>query len=181
VPSTIIYQEPAGDGTTYVHRLHEVGPRAWLVSQAEINDETTILHKIADPNFNRWQTALLEAGAEPFMTTLHSPPSTPHPSRITFHTPQSLSVQVKTDTPALLILSEPHYPGWQATIDGQSAPVLRAYYTLRAVPLPAGEHTVTFSFRPFSFTLGAIISTVTLIVVSLVLILSTKPLITRSS
>ena len=37
-----------------------VGPRAWLVTQAEIADDQTILEKIADPNFDRWSTALLE-------------------------------------------------------------------------------------------------------------------------
>ena len=68
-------------------------------------------------------------------------------------------------SPALLILSEPHYPGWQAAVDGQAAPILRANYILRSIPVPAGEHTVDLTFRPLSFTIGAIISTIALVLI----------------
>ncbi|HRV91520.1 MAG TPA: YfhO family protein [Anaerolineae bacterium] len=168
VPSTILYQEPAADGTTYVHRLDEVGPRAWLVTQTQIADDAAILHTIADPNFDRWHIALLEPGSEPFIQKIDQPtsePSTPTPYalRTMYSSPQSLSITIDTSTPALLILSEPDYPGWQATIDGQPAPILRADYILRAVPMPAGEHTVQLTFRPLSFIIGAVISGITVI------------------
>ncbi|HMQ55277.1 MAG TPA: YfhO family protein, partial [Anaerolineae bacterium] len=103
-----------------------------------------------------------------------SSPPTFQPSNLpTFHpsTPQSLSLSVSTPTPALLVLSEPYYPGWQATVDGQSAPILRANYLLRAIPVPAGEHRIELVFQPWSFTLGAIISLLTLIAVSVTLVL----------
>ncbi len=176
-PSTIIHQEPAADGTTYVHRLDEVGPRAWLVTQADIADDATILQTIADPTFDRWQTALLEPEAAPYveplgLTTTSTISDTFYISRFTMHTPQHLSLDLASPTPALLILSEPHYPDWQAAVDGQSAPLLRAYYTLRAIPLPAGEQTVELHFRPTSFIIGAIISGLTLIVIATRLIVS---------
>lgn len=168
VPSTIIYEEPAEKDTTYVHRLNIVGPRAWLVNQVEITDDQTTLQKIADPNFDRWHIALLEpsesanqqisqlpTNADASRLTYHVSHLTPHASRITYH--------LTTDSPALLVLSEIDYPGWQATVGGQSAPILRAYYTLRAVPVPAGEHTVELTFRPLSFTIGTALSTITLI------------------
>ncbi len=178
VPSTIIYEEPAEKDTTYVHRLNTVGPRAWLVTQAEIADDPTVLQKIADPNFDRWHVALLEPGAEPYVQLMgeagkqggeevkHDEPqyallSTLHASRLTLH--------LTTDSPALLILSEVDYPGWQATVDGQSAPILRAYYTLRAVPVPAGEHIVELIFRPFSFTVGAIITVLSILMIGVAL------------
>ena len=81
------------------------------------------------------------------------------------NSPTHITTHVSTPTSALLIFSEPHYPGWQATVNGQPTPILRANYILRAVPLPAGEHTVELIFRPTSFTLGAIISIVTIIAV----------------
>jgi uncharacterized membrane protein YfhO len=58
----------------------------------------------------------------------------------------------------LLVLGEVYYPGWQASVDGQPAQVLRADIALRAVCLPAGSHTVRFDFRPRDLTMGAIIS-----------------------
>ena len=43
-------------------------------------------------------------------------------------------------------------------MDGQPAPILRAYGALSAVVVPEGEHTVTFRFQPVSVTAGAALS-----------------------
>ncbi len=183
LPSTIIYQEPAADGTTYVHRLNSVGPRAWLVSRAEIADDEASLQKIADPNFDRWSIALLEERASELANlrigefTNDAPAddatrNSQHISLVTRHS-SLVTYRVSTPAPALLLLSEPDYPGWQAAVDGQPAPVLRADFVLRAVPVPAGEHTVELRFRPLSFTVGAAVSGVTLAAISLLLIIFT--------
>ncbi|MBN1220937.1 MAG: YfhO family protein [Anaerolineae bacterium] len=174
LPSTIIYQEPVDDGsTTYVHRLDNVGPRAWLVNQAQIADDATILQKIADPNFDRWRIALLEVEAVPYIAPISQSANRQSPDqapRFTQYSPQFITVQVTTDLPALLILSETSYPGWRAAIDDQPAPLLRADYILRAVPVPPGEHAVELTFRPLTFTVGAIVSGLAaLVVIGLVL------------
>ena len=164
VPSTIIYQEPAADGTTYVHRLNQVGPRAWLVTQAETAADASILQKIADPNFDRWRIALLETGTNwQTSTTTNSINNSQFIIHYSLINPGRAVYQVTTPTPALLILSETYYPGWQARVDGQPVPLFRADYILRAVPVPAGEHTVELAFQPLSFTIGAIISGLTVI------------------
>ncbi|HXV99015.1 MAG TPA: YfhO family protein, partial [Anaerolineae bacterium] len=61
-----------------------------------------------------------------------------------------------------------------ATVDGQPAPILRADYIFRAVPVPAGEHAVELIFQPFSFTVGALISGLTLIGVAMLFLLARK-------
>ncbi|WP_294596585.1 hypothetical protein [uncultured Rikenella sp.] len=54
----------------------------------------------------------------------------------------------------LAVLSEIYYPkGWTAIIDGERAPYLRADYVLRAIRIPAGEHTVEFRFAAPNFDL----------------------------
>jgi hypothetical protein len=161
VPSTIIYQEPANDGVTYLHRLESVGPRAWLVTQIRTANDQTILQTLADPTFDRWSIALLEPNSN------YQLPITNHQSPIINYQLSTINYHVATPSPALLILSEPYYPGWQAMVDGRPAPLLRADYILRAVPISAGEHTVELTFRPLSFTAGAVMSALTIVLLGM--------------
>jgi hypothetical protein len=175
LPSTIIYQEPAPDGTTYLHRLNVETPRAWLVTQAEIAGDAAILQKIADPAFDRWRVALLEPGTrlDPAFLNETGPPAEGNGFQIARAVPAAgqQTYQIDTPVPALLVMSETYYPGWQATIDGRPAPVLRANYVLRAIPVPAGPHTIQLLFRPLSFTIGAIVTSLTVAALIVVFVL----------
>ncbi len=62
-------------------------------------------------------------------------------------TPNRLVLEVEATGPALLVLSENWFPAWQATVDGEETPVLRADHTLRAVAVPAGTHRVELTYR----------------------------------
>ncbi|MFR9533770.1 MAG: hypothetical protein SNG49_02935 [Rikenellaceae bacterium] len=62
--------------------------------------------------------------------------------------PNYLKYQYSSDAPAVAVFSEIYYPkGWRAYVDGQEADYFRANYLLRAMELPAGEHTVEWRFR----------------------------------
>jgi uncharacterized membrane protein YfhO len=67
------------------------------------------------------------------------------------------------DWPGLVILAETYYPGWHLTIDGQPAPIFRANRMMRGAAVPAGQHTLVYTYEPASFRIGAIISTAGLI------------------
>lgn len=60
------------------------------------------------------------------------------------------------------MLSDTWYPGWQATVDGEPADILRANYAFRAVRLDAGEHTVEMIYRPTLVLVGGAVSLVAL-------------------
>jgi uncharacterized membrane protein YfhO len=83
-----------------------------------------------------------------------------------------IRLRVATNAPGFLVLSEIHYPGWYATVSGAPAPVLRADWNLRAVPVGAGQHDVELRFAPRSFLLGACITMLTLAACAFVLIRS---------
>lgn len=56
------------------------------------------------------------------------------------------------------VFSEIHYPkGFKVTIDGNEVDMLRANYILRALVIPAGDHTIEFSFEPKIYTTGSAI------------------------
>ncbi|EGD34068.1 membrane protein [Capnocytophaga sp. oral taxon 338] len=56
----------------------------------------------------------------------------------------------------LAVFSEIYYPhGWKAVIDGQKETLIyQVDYTLRAIEIPAGEHTIEFVFSPKLVKIG---------------------------
>lgn len=74
-----------------------------------------------------------------------------------------LEVHAELDAPGYLVLSELSFPGWRASVEGRSLPVLKANMAFRAVPLPAGRHQIVLEFRPPGLTFGAIITAVTVL------------------
>jgi len=62
---------------------------------------------------------------------------------------------VKSSTAAAVIFSEIYYPaGWVCRIDGNEVEAFRANYILRGVQVPAGEHTIEWSFEPKTYATG---------------------------
>lgn len=62
--------------------------------------------------------------------------------------PNYLRYTASAATEAVAVFSEIYYDkGWKAYIDGVEAPYFRADYVLRAMQLPAGDHTIEWRFR----------------------------------
>jgi len=66
-----------------------------------------------------------------------------------------LTYNTKTDSDQLAVFSEIYYnKGWNAYVDGELHPYIRANYTLRAMLIPAGEHIIEFKFEPSAYYTG---------------------------
>ena len=68
--------------------------------------------------------------------------------------PNHLTYRYNSAEGGLCVFSEVFYDkGWKAYVDGKNSKYLRADYVLRAMVLPAGEHTVEWKFRAPMFDL----------------------------
>ena len=89
---------------------------------------------------------------------------------LTSYEANALTFEAETDRERLAVFSDIYYPGWQCTIDGEPAQILRADYVLRAVVIPAGKHQIAFRFDPQSLHTTEAIANTALIALALLLI-----------
>ncbi|MFI5196624.1 MAG: YfhO family protein [Chitinophagales bacterium] len=93
-----------------------------------------------------------------------------------------LSFVSKNSKDGLAVFSDIYYSkGWKAYMDGKETPIMKADYVLRAIKIPAGNHSIEFHFRPTSFYTGqkvAMLSSILLIGLSLV---AFYPLVKKNS
>lgn len=152
----VIYRDPS----TRIYENPPAKERAYLVYEAEVAaSPESALQRLADPRFSIDDRVVLEAPA--------TPRAAPSPvgarkgsSRIVRYEAHEVAIETDTAEPAYLILTDQHYPGWQAEVDGQPTEIYRANYLFRAVPVPGGRHRVTFRYVPRSFYVGLLIASV---------------------
>jgi hypothetical protein len=138
-------------------------PRAFVVHEARVmQGDSAAAAFMRSADFNPWKMIVLEDGvALPPAADSLAPIGR---AAIRGFTLNSASMDVEMPRPGFLVMSEIHYPGWVAYVDGEPREVQRANWSLRSVPLAAGSHRVEMRFEPASFRLGAILSGITLAV-----------------
>ncbi len=163
-----------------IYENGRVMPRAWLASEARVLNEPDMLEVIRNGKFadgSKWDastTALLEA---PLSEEVRQ--GAPGEAQITRYEPNRIGVNTRNGGPSILVLSENHYPGWRAYLDGRAVETLRVDYNLRGVPLPAGEHRVEFVYRPKSVLIGMAMSLFAIALLSLGIVIERKRKILR--
>jgi hypothetical protein len=171
-PAERVATGQAADGReTYLYRLADPAPRAWLVGEVVVEpDPDRQWQRLADPGFDPRRQVLL---AEP----VDVPGAQPGPDcsgTITWQerAPERLALDVQSQQACVLVLSELAYPGWRATIDGAETPLLRADGLLRGLVLPAGEHRIELVFRPTIVYWGWAITLASLLAIALLILWS---------
>ncbi|HJW83302.1 MAG TPA: hypothetical protein VJ754_03260, partial [Anaerolineae bacterium] len=158
VAASRLYQQGEGKDAIYVYRLEGEHPRAWAVHQVEIRaDRDAIFAALAEPGFDARRVAYttapvpVEASTSPL-----GPVSDRAPEHIAVSASAATYLRLDADlsAPGLLVVSEVNYPGWNASVNGASAPVVEVNGLLRGVALSAGASRVEFDYRPVSLAIG---------------------------
>jgi hypothetical protein len=82
--------------------------------------------------------------------------------------PNRVALEVHSSAPALLVLSDVLYPGWEAAIDGEPVTLYLADGVFRGVSIPPGDHHLQMSYRPASLRLGLGLAAMTALMVGAV-------------
>jgi hypothetical protein len=158
-PLTLIGEASGG----WLYQRARVLPLARTVSQAEIiPDDGAAIARIHAADFDPVTTVILE-DAPPCVLTGEG---TAGSAEIVARHDGFWHIRTRTTGPALLVLSETAYPGWEVWVNGERHPWQRAYTAVRAVCLPVGESEVVWRYRPIIFAWGGLLSVVGLGVVA---------------
>ncbi len=141
-----------------IYRNTRAFPRAFLVPEIRvISDRDDLFDVLRSDDFDPSRTVVAEWG--PSLSL--SPPADGvlgH-ATVTSREPTRVVVEVDAASPCVLVLADAYYPGWRAEIDGARATIFPAYYAFRGILVPAGHHTVVYSYFPLSLSIGLLIST----------------------
>ena len=156
-PTVVIDRGRDQDGEVFLHKLEDPRPFAILYYQADVVDsDEWALELMTDPRYDEREQIVL-----------HQPPTlelqksvAAGSAQVQSFAPEQITLDINTSENAILSLSLPHYPGWQARLNGQATDIIRAYAGLIAIEIPGGQHRLTLEFAPRSFAIGALISLV---------------------
>lgn len=81
--------------------------------------------------------------------------------------PNNLQYAVNSKNGGIVVFSEIYYPGWKATVDGQSVELGRVNYILRAVNVKPGKHIVVLDFHPTSISTTETIAYISIVILLL--------------
>jgi len=167
-------------GDVKIYENLDLLPRAYVVYAARfVADDEEALAALADPDFDPAREVVLEGRDEEGrgvqgagkqgskgarLQSRRGAGSQGHKvarvqgAFVEVYEPERVVVRAILVEPGYLVLSDTHYPGWKAWVDGEPAVILRANLLFRAVALGAGEHVVEFRYQPASLRWGAAIS-----------------------
>ena len=150
-----------------VYRNEDYLPRAWFADSLEvIGDPKQIIQRLNDPTWDPAHIAIVESTV-PGMERPDSASVT-----ITDYQLQSMTMQVKTEKPAFLVVSEIYYPaGWEAFIDGKPVTIHPTDYILRGIEVPAGSHTIEMKFDPAVYHVSKTVSLIGLLTATVITLL----------
>lgn len=133
-----------------VYAVPDPLPRASVVPTARRVDDEEALQILSAPDFDPGREVLLAgpAGAPMPSAATDMEAGDAGTARVVGERADRVRVEARLTRPGWLVLTDAYDPGWQATVDGREAAVERANLAFRAVALPAGNHTLEFTYRP---------------------------------
>jgi len=149
--------EPVFTGGPFVYRSHAALPRAFVVHRAEVaSHDAWGFVRLGAPDFDPAVRVLLH---EPVpagrLDGRGAPELDGSRARVVRHSPSEVAIEAELEHAGFLVVSEAHYPGWRAEVDGVPALLFRANHAFRAVWLEPGKHAVRFAYDPRAFWAGA--------------------------
>jgi hypothetical protein len=136
-------------------------PRAKLFYNWEIKSNADeLLNSLNNPEFGLDKTVILE---QPLEISSSSDSMTAGIARVVTYSLNKITVDVTTEKPAVLMLSENYFPNWLVKINGVVNKTIPVDYFLRGCVVPTGNSQVEFFYQEKHFSVLFIVSLLTIL------------------
>ena len=143
-PQAVANPESNGNAWFVADVKFAANPNAEIAEIGNIDSKKTAVIGAGDKNYFEGKTLSADSAAQISLTKYQA---------------NEIEYKTQSKTPQLAVLSEIYYPhGWKMLLDGKEVPYIKANYLLRAVHVPAGNHTLKMVFEPAVIQTGKIIS-----------------------
>lgn len=154
-----------GEGSLRVQELPGAMSRINLIPRwKHINADGRILEEMGKPNFDPTKTVILEK--QPPLTENACP--TPGMTRIISSSTDDLIIEASLSCPEILLITDNFSDGWHVEPilknNQQHYEIIRANYTLMAIPLDRGHHLFRLAYKPHIFIIGAAVSFISFLI-----------------
>lgn len=141
----------------HLYRLNATRIR-FVANWASVRDDGEAIARLASSLFDPERQAVLHPHQPPTFPASRQQECAAAEITPTAETSHSAEFQVSTSCEGLLVFSEPFYPGWRVSANGERLPIYRANLAFSAVHLPAGTFHIERQYVPLSLIIGAGIS-----------------------
>jgi hypothetical protein len=129
------------EGLWRIFEYTQALPRAFLTADYEVaEDNTQVLSAVFDPAHPASRVILRVSPRVP------EDPDASGTAVIQKITANTVVIDTQSEKQALLFLSDTYWPDFIGFVDEEKVPVLEADFAYRAVAVPAGRHTVVFTY-----------------------------------
>ena len=138
-------------------------PRAYFVPDLKlVTDEEEILRTLASSEFDARRCALVEDASllarQRQRNTETKTPGREGSTWVAHYGSHEVLLTVVAPCDGFVVLTDLHYPGWRAEVDGTPVEIHRANYLFRMVEVGAGAHEVRFVYPGYTFFTGLAMS-----------------------
>jgi hypothetical protein len=133
------------EGEVKVYRVGDPLKRAWVVHDTVVASDEQAFDLLDAQDFDPRRLAVLPPESAGLLETGGG--GLGSAAQVVEATPRRLVLDVSPERDGLLVVSQPFYPGWRASVDGRRVPVYRVDYMLQGVPVGAGSHRVELSYH----------------------------------
>ena len=141
----------------------------WIIA----NNATNATRLLNDSTFDFEKVIVLDESPQFAMGTSSSSVVS-DTVRIDQFSENNLSFTTRSSRNSILFVNDLYYPAWKATVDEKRAEVLRAFTSLRAIPVEAGVHRIVLRYDSDTFNTGRAITLTTIALSLLALVVGRK-------